>query len=116
MSTYPELLQQIHGYMGKMGKGIPDTMRAFGQLHHSAVAPGALTAKEKLLMALGIAVAVRCKGCIAMHVHDALKAGATEAEVLETLGIAVMMGGGPSVMYATEAMQAMEQFREVGVK
>ena len=48
--------------------------------------------------------------CIAFHVHDALAAGASRAEVLDTLGVAVMMGGGPAAMYACDALTALEQF------
>jgi AhpD family alkylhydroperoxidase len=63
-------------------------------------------------MALGIAVAIRCDNCIAYHVHDALKVGATRAEIVETLGVAMMMGGGPATMYACEAFEALEQFEK----
>jgi AhpD family alkylhydroperoxidase len=65
-------------------------------------------------MALAIAVAIRCENCIAYHVHDALKAGATRPDVLEALGVAIMMGGGPAAMYACEAFQALEQFEKAG--
>lgn len=65
------------------------------------------------LIALAIGISVHCDGCIAYHVHDALAAGATRAEVMETIGVAVMMGGGPSVVYGCEAMEAVEQFDAV---
>ena len=61
-------------------------------------------------MALAIAIVVRCDGCIAFHVHDAVRSGATEAEVNETIGVAVFMGGGPAAIYATEARRAYEEF------
>jgi AhpD family alkylhydroperoxidase len=60
-------------------------------------------------MALAISVTSRCRGCIAYHVHDALKAGATRQEVLETIGVAIFMGGGPSMVYGCEALDALEQ-------
>ena len=56
------------------------------------------------------------KSCIAFHVHDALAAGATRAEILETLGVAVMMGGGPAAMYACDAFAALEQFESAQKK
>jgi AhpD family alkylhydroperoxidase len=62
------------------------------------------------LIALGIAVAIRCDDCIGFHVKAALEHGATRAEVMETLGMAIYMGAGPSVMYATHALDAFEQF------
>lgn len=74
------------------------------------MADGVLSAKVKELIALGIAITVRCDGCIAFHVHDALEAGASRKEVAETIGVAVLMGGGPSVVYGSEALEALEQF------
>ncbi|KAA3644270.1 MAG: carboxymuconolactone decarboxylase family protein [Chloroflexi bacterium] len=85
-------------------------MGAFGRLHQNAVADSVLSAKVKELIALGIAITVRCDGCIAFHVHDSLKAGADHQEIMETIGVAVLMGGGPSVMYGCEALEALEQF------
>ncbi len=63
----------------------------------------------KELMALAVSIAARCEGCIAYHVHDAVAAGATRQELLETLGGAIMMGGGPALMYAAHAEDAIEQ-------
>ena len=82
----------------------------FARLRKKAVEDGALGAKTKELMALAVSVAVRCEGCIAYHVHDAVKAGATRQELLETIGVAIMMGGGPASMYAAHALDAIEQF------
>ena len=61
-------------------------------------------------MALAIAIAIRCEGCIAYHVHDAIAAGATREEIAETIGVAVMMGGGPAAVYGAEALEAAGQF------
>ncbi len=58
-----------------------------------------------------LAISVHCDGCIAFHVHDALKAGATAAEVEETIGVAILVGGGPSLMYGTEAFEVLEQLQ-----
>lgn len=74
------------------------------------MAHGVLDSKTKELIALGIAITVRCDGCIAFHVNEALKSGATSNEILETIGVAVLMGGGPSVVYGCEAMEALNQF------
>lgn len=89
---------------------IPDTMAGFGELHVNSVSKGALNTKTKELMALSIAIAVRCNGCIAFHVHDALKAGASRQEIVETIGVAILMGGGPAMVYGCEALEALDQF------
>ena len=85
-------------------------MKGFYALSRASSAPGALDTKTKELLALAIGVATHCDGCIAFHTQAALTAGATRAEILETLGVTVMMGGGPSLMYATHVMEALEQF------
>jgi AhpD family alkylhydroperoxidase len=111
MSTdYPGKHHDLQVLLGRLSREMPGTTAGFGQLHKEAMAAGTLNLKFKELIALGIAVAIRCDDCIAFHVHDALKAGATHAEIIETLGVAVMMGGGPAAMYACEAFDALEQF------
>lgn len=112
---FPEQLEHIKEYMGILGEGAPSTMNAFSDLHHAAGEPGALDFKTKELIALAIGVTLRCNGCIAFHTHDALKAGATRAEIMEALGVAVLMGGGPSVIYATHVVEALEQFQGAGI-
>lgn len=101
-------LNEMYANLGKIGEGVPAVISAFNDLHSAAVSDGALSGKEKELIALGIGVAVHCSYCIADHVRSCVKAGATRQEILETLGVAVMMGGGPALAYATEAIDAME--------
>lgn len=110
--NYPEHYQHLRELMANLRKDIPDTMGGFGQLHQAATEEGTLSTKTKELIALGIAIAVRCDGCIAFHIHDALEAGATRDEITETIGVAVLMGGGPALMYGVEALEALEQFQE----
>ena len=85
----------------------------FARLRKKAVEDGALSAKVKEMMALAISIAVGCEGCIAYHVHDAIKAGATRPELLETISVGVMMAGGPGTIYAAHALDAVEQFLSV---
>ena len=70
---------------------------------------GGLDKKTKELIALALGVAARCDGCLGFHTQALAKLGATKQEVVETLGMAVYMGGGPSLMYAADAMSAFEQ-------
>ena len=112
--SYPEYRNHLRDLLGKLGKELPGPMGGFGQLHKAALTEGALSVKIKELIALAIAVSARCEGCIAFHVQGALKAGAARPEILEALGVAVLMGGGPSAIYACEALEAMEQFQAGG--
>lgn len=111
MKDYPQRHKELLALMRSLNQEIPQTMQGFGSLHKASTKAGALTSKVKELIALGIAITVRCDGCIAFHVHDAVKAGASRAEITETIGVAVLMGGGPAVMYGCEALEALDQFQ-----
>lgn len=108
---YPEQAEHIKAYTRKISAELPELMKAFYALSQSSSAPGALDTKTKELIALAIGVADRCDGCIAFHTQSALKAGASKSEIMETLGVNVLMGGGPALMYAAHVVEAMEQFQ-----
>ncbi len=92
-----------------------EVMAGFTAMHRAGVSEGELSASTKELMALAISIATHCEGCIAFHTHDALRAGATRRAVEETIGVAVLMGGGPAAVYAASAIEALEQFEAAGV-
>lgn len=94
---------------------IGPTMKGFGSLHRAAMEPGALDGATKELIALAVGITSHCEGCIAFHVHDALRAGATRPQVEEAIGVAVMMGGGPAAVFASDALTALAQFEDAGV-
>lgn len=110
LKDYSKNYNDLDGLMKELGTEIPSTMNSFNTLHKSVISEGALPPKIKELIALGIAITLRCDGCIAFHVHDALISGATSQEILETIGVAILMGGGPSVVYGCEALEALNQF------
>ncbi|MEO7714601.1 MAG: carboxymuconolactone decarboxylase family protein [Capsulimonas sp.] len=109
-TNYPEYRTHLQGLIGRLRGRIPGTMKGFGQLHQESMKAGALSEKQKELMALGIGIASRCDGCITFHTHEALAHGASAEEIGETIGVAVSMGGGPALMYAAHALEALEQF------
>ena len=111
--NYPQRRREIHTALATLidTGAIAPTLGAFSDLHAHAVAPGKLGRRTKELIALAIAVAQRCDDCIAYHVHDALEAGATREQILEAVGVAVMMGGGPSFVYACRVHEALEQYQ-----
>jgi len=114
MKDYLALNKAVSDGLEKLQGDAPETMQAFGALMEAATAPGALSLQYKELIALSIAVALRCDGCIAHHANAVLAAGATRQEVCETLSVAIMMGGGPAVVYGIEALTAFDQFTEAG--
>ncbi|WP_315705448.1 MULTISPECIES: carboxymuconolactone decarboxylase family protein [unclassified Bradyrhizobium] len=110
--NYTELCSGLSGNMKKLRKGIPDVMQGFSAMAQAATRDGALDKKTKELIALAIGVAARCDGCIGFHTEALVRLGATRQEVEETLGMAIYMGGGPSLMYAADAIAAFEEFQQ----
>jgi AhpD family alkylhydroperoxidase len=108
--NYPQRYAELQSLLAAVGKELPGPISAFARLHRDAIASGSIPGKMKELMALAIAIAIRCDDCIAYHVHDAIHSGATHQEVLETIGVALMMGGGPASMYGCRAYEALQQF------
>ena len=110
--NYPEITREISANLKKLRQDIPNTMQGFSALAQAATRDGALDKKTKELIALALGVAAHCDGCIGFHAEALVKLGATRQEVEEALGMAVYMGGGPSLMYAADAIAAYEQFQQ----
>jgi AhpD family alkylhydroperoxidase len=106
--TAQELAKQLR----EVRKGIPEVTQGFSRMAAAATADDVLSEKTKELMAIAIGVAVRCDGCLAFHAKKAVKLGVTREELLETLGMSLYMGGGPSYMYAAQALEAFDQFNQ----
>ena len=109
-NTYTDLTNSIKIELAKLSKEIPDVMAGFSQLSQSATKTGVLDKKTKELIAMALAVANRCPGCIGFHAKALVQLQSSREEFLETLGMAIYMGGGPSLMYAAEALRAFEEF------
>ncbi len=107
---YPELTRQVSANLKKLRKDIPDTLQGFSAMAKAASRDGALDKKTKELIALALGVAAHCDACIGFHVEALVRLRASRQEVEEALGMAVYMGGGPSLMYAADAIAAFEQF------
>lgn len=108
--AYKEITADISSALGKLRKEIPDVMAGFGALSQASTKDGALNKKTKELIALALGIAAHCDGCIGFHTQALIKLGVTREEFLETLSMAIYMGGGPSLMYAAEALQAFEEY------
>lgn len=106
------MTKELRAGLREMREGAPEVMKAFSGIAQAALQTRALDAKTKELIALAISVAVRCDDCIAFHAKAAAEQGASSEEVLETLGMAIYMGAGPSVMYAAHALDAFRQFAD----
>lgn len=107
---YSQITKNIQAQVAKLGKDVPDVMKGFIALSQAATKDGVLDKKTKELIAIALAVANHCPGCIGFHSQALVKLQTTREELMETLGMAVYMGGGPSLMYAAEVIEAFEEF------
>jgi len=108
-SAHEKFEQFKKGFRG-VRTGLPETMKAWSAFHDKAMADGALPAKTKELIALGIALSVRCHNCIILHVQACKKLGVTREEILCVYEVAMVMGGGPAMTYCAELMDALEEY------
>ncbi len=111
-ANYLALTKDISKNLATLRADLPEVMKGFSELARAATQNGALDKKTKELIALALGVAVRCDGCIGFHTQALVKLGASKAEVEEVLGMAVYMGGGPSLMYSANAISAFEEFSQ----
>jgi AhpD family alkylhydroperoxidase len=110
--SYPEIIKGISENLKPLRKDMAGVMQGFSAMAQAASKSGALDAKTKELIALAIGVSTRCDGCIGFHTDALVRLGASLEEFEEVLAMAVYMGGGPSLMYAADAMLAFQQFAE----
>lgn len=109
--NWPDMAAELNPLVAGLRTAQPDVLKGFSQMAQAALKSNALDTKTKELIALAISVAIRCDACVTFHAKAAVKAGASDAEIAEAMGLAVYMGAGPSVMYAAQALEAVGQWR-----
>lgn len=110
--SYKTVTGDINASLVKMHKEMPEVMKAFGAMAKAATTDGALDKKTKECIALALGISGHCEGCIGFHVKALVAMGLTREELMDLLGMTIYMGGGPSLMYAAEALSAFEEFSE----
>ena len=114
--SYQDITQNIAKNLKTLHQDTPKLMQGFGQLSQAALENSVLDTKTKEFIALAIAVEKRCDDCIAFHTKALVKLGASLQEIEEVLGVAVMMGGGSSLMFATHVLDAFHEFSNQAAK
>jgi AhpD family alkylhydroperoxidase len=107
---YRDIKNVVSGSLLRFREDMPEVMKSFGTLGQSALRGATLDSKTKELIALSLGVAGHCDACIAFHMKTLVALGATRMEIEEALSVCVYMGGGPSLMYAADALAAFEQW------
>ncbi|MBE0529328.1 MAG: carboxymuconolactone decarboxylase family protein [Rhodospirillales bacterium] len=111
---FPQMAKDLSRAIGVLRKGATEPLQGFSALAKAATKAGTLDPKTKELIATAIGIAVRCDGCIAFHVKAARELGASREEMVETIAMAIYMGGGPSLIYGAMTLEAWDQFEAAG--
>ena len=98
--------QQLVAGVGGFAKLSPETVKGYSALGAAGEKTGHLDAKTRELIAIAVAISLRCDGCIAVHVEAARKLGATQEEIAEALGVAISINAGAALVYSTRALDA----------
>lgn len=112
MMDWLQYRKELMGRIGELGKLSPDTISGYQTLSKAGSKTGQLDAKTRELIALAVSVTTRCDGCITVHTGEALKHGASRAEVAEALGVAVALNAGAAMVYSARVMDAMNHYGE----
>jgi len=109
-----EQLRDMNARFATFAKATPQVFGAFRSLMNEASREGSLPARFKELVAVAIAVNQGCEDCIVFHLSNAKRNGARRDELVEVLGVAVEMGGGPGSVYAAKALAAFDDMPSPG--
>jgi AhpD family alkylhydroperoxidase len=105
-----EFVEEFEKNLPRMKEAAPDAVLGFGGLFQRVMKDGALSLREKELIALAIGIALRCDPCINLHVKKCLDAGATREQIIEAASVVTMMQGGPGYTYLPYVVDALDAF------
>ena len=114
MDKTREFFAKFKTDIDKLKTEIPDALQGFGGLFQKVMKDGALTVKEKELIALSIGVASHCPPCIRSHVQKCLESGATRQQILEAASVAVVMAGGPAYVHIPMVLETLNDLQNTG--
>lgn len=104
--------QQVSAGVGELDKLSPDTVRGYVTLGGAGAKTSRLDGKTRELIALAVAISLRCDGCITTHVEAARKQGVTKEEIAEALGVAISVNAGAALVYTTRTLDAFAAAQE----
>ena len=108
--TGAETLRALTPQHRELRQAIPEVYKGFAALSGAAFADGAIDRKTKELIALAIGVVEGCDGCVASHAQAAARAGATDQEAAEAIGVTFLMHGGPATIHGARAFETFRGF------
>ena len=108
MLNWTEYRSQILARVGEISKLSPDTVKGYTALSSAGAKTGHLDPKTRELIALAVAITLRCDGCISVHTAAARKLGATKEEVAEALGVGISVNAGAALVYSSRTLDAFD--------
>ncbi len=112
MEHFHQVTEDLKAPYRELVDAIPGVLAGYGAMHKAAMEEGALSTRMKELIALSMAITRECDGCISAHARGAAHHGATVAEVTEMIGVAVLMNGGPAIVWGPRALAAFHEFAD----
>lgn len=97
---------------GKIGEGSPDLAKKFFDYYQSVFEDGALSGREKALIALAVAHTIQCPYCIDAYTKGSLEQGADLEEMTEAVHVATAIRGGASLIHG---LQMLDQAKDLGM-
>ena len=92
------------GRFGEIARGAPELAQKFFDWYNAVFAEGALTQREKSLIALAVAHAVQCPYCIDAYSKDALEKGSNIDQMTEAVHVAAAIRGGASLVHGVQML------------
>lgn len=103
-------LEEAQALIAKLEKDYPNEIQSFMSFMQAAENSPAVDRRQKELINVALSIAAQCQWCIALHTKAAIEAGATRDEIMTAGFQAVLMHGGPALMYLTPLVEAIEEF------
>ena len=110
MLDWNDYRRQLAAGVKEIGQLSPDTIKGYVALGSAGQKTDRLGAKVRELIALAVAVTLRCDGCITVHTEAAIKCGATREEIAEALGVATNVNAGAALVYSARVMDAFKEY------
>jgi AhpD family alkylhydroperoxidase len=108
MLDWNEYMKELGSRTAEMGRTSPEILRGYRTLSDAGQNTNKLDAKTRELIALAVAVSLRCDGCITVHTSAAIKSGASKEEIVEALGVAISINAGAALVYSARVLDAFQ--------
>ena len=113
IKEWKEYKAAVAGGLAEIRSANPGLLKAYAEFHHTNSASQHLDRKTRELIALGVAVTLRCDGCINAHTEAAANAGATRDEIVDALGVAIMVNAGAAMVYSAHVVDAFHAYAPI---